>query len=742
MLNAVRHGPVSVARSLLSPSSSSRCVKLITARSPLQITARILPTQLNRAISTTPQWTQRAVARAEEEEYEVEEQIDAQRPPSNSQINEAVQRGPVTSFKDLETRNMVCRTVVNTITQDMGLETMTQVQSLTINETLKGIDVLAQARTGTGKTMAFLIPVLQNIIKVDPKLEFRRERYKALSMDIRAIIISPTRELAEQIAREAEKICKNTGVVVQTAVGGSSKQMGLQKIRREGCHILVGTPGRLNDLLSDPYSKIQAPNLSAFVLDEADRLLDDGFGPEVEAIQSLLPARRDVDRQTLLFSATVPNEIMGIVRATMKPDFKFVRTVQEGEQQTHEKVPQKLITVRGMENYLPALVELCKRETARSDQDFKAIVYFNATAEVRLANATLSNLRHGSAQASSGQQHPLYPLNIFEIHAKLTQAQRTWAATKFRSSKQALLLSSDVTARGMDFPGVTHVIQFGIPSTRDMYIHRIGRTARADKGGEGWLFLSQIEAQMGKSRLYDLPLKPDTSLEAANVDMTKDASLPESLANTLTQVVEATKNVPFEEKAAAYKACLGSLAWHFRKQDVVDAMNDRCRYLWGMATPPPVNPMLVTKLGFRGVSGLNTSGYSGPSDGAGGSRYGGSGSSFGTRGGYQGGGSSYGHDNGAPRSGGYGDRGGLRSGGYGDRGAPRTGGYGDRGVSRPDGYGDRGPSRSGGYGERQSGGYGERRSGGYGDRGGQGRGSGRSGGYGRGRESDVGSMFQ
>ena len=273
---------------------------------------------------------------------------------------------------------------------------------------------LAQARTGTGKTLAFLIPVLQNIITVDPNLEKRRERFQALSMDIRAIIISPTRELAEQIAREAEKVTKNTGVVVQAAVGGNSKQAGLQKIRREGCHVLVGTPGRLNDLLSDPYSNVRAPNLSALVLDEADRLLDDGFAPEIRAIQNLLPQRHDTDRQTLLFSATVPREIMSIVRSTMKPNFKFVRTVQEGEQPTHEKVPQKLVFVRGMENFLPALVELCKRETAREDLDFKALVYFNATAEVTLADATLRNLRQGTAQESgpqlsSSNRHPLYP---------------------------------------------------------------------------------------------------------------------------------------------------------------------------------------------------------------------------------------------------------------------------------------------------------------------------------------------
>lgn len=595
---------------------------------------------------------------------------------------------------------------------------------------------------------------------MDPKLEKRQERFEAMSMDIRAIIISPTRELAEQIAREAHKVTRNTGVVVQTAVGGSSKMLDLRKLRREGCHILVGTPGRLNDLLADPYSKVSAPNLSAFVLDEADRLLDDGFAPEIAAIQKLLPRREDVDRQTLLFSATVPREIMRIVRATMKPDFKFVRTVQEGEQQTHEKVPQKMITIKGLENYLPALVELSKREMKRDDQPFKALVYFNATAEVSLAFSTLRNLRDGGAANSSRQefarQHPLYPLKIFEIHAKLTQAQRTWAADSFRNATRAILLSSDVTARGMDFPNVTHVIQFGIPQNRDTYIHRIGRTARADKGGEGWLFLTEMEAQMARSRLRDLPLQPDQSLQAANVDMTRDASLPESLAAILTQVVEATKLVPLELKNAAYKATVGCFSWSNQKQVIVDRMNDRARYLWGMQIMPSLSRGLVSKLGFGQVTGLNTTGTSFDQDTPNSFGRGGSGSgSFRDRGGY-GSRDTYSRDGGAPR--GYGDRGASRSGGYDDRGASRSGGYGDRGASRFGGYGDQGASRYGGnrdggapsYGE-YGGDRGASRSGQYGNRGfgenggndesGKYRRDGGAGGYSRGGRTDGRSGF-
>ena len=430
------------------------------------------------------------------------------------------------------------------------------------------------------------------------------------SDDIRAIIISPTRELAEQIAVEAKKVTRNTGVVVQTAVGGSQKSLGLRMIKTQGCHILVGTPGRLNDILSDPYSQVRAPNLSALVLDEADRLLDQGFAPEIQAIQDLLPDRREMDRQTLLYSATVPREVMQIVRRTMKPDFQFVRTVQEGEQQTHEKVSQKLVNVGGFENLMPALVELCKREispngpTAESNKPpFKAIVYFGATAEVSLASEILQNLRDPGQ--SIFHQHPLNPAKIIEIHAKLTQAQRTRAADTFRRASSAILLSSDVTARGMDFPNVTHVIQVGVPSNQEQYVHRIGRTARGDKSGEGWTLITNFESRAIRQKLPDMPLVKDNSLETTKVDMRKDAQLPEHVAKILNQVGDATKMVPRGLKVSAYMAALGVYQWIGNKQALLDAMNDRARYGWGMEQPPSISPSLATRLSLRRLQGIN-----------------------------------------------------------------------------------------------------------------------------------------
>ena len=548
---------------------------------------------------------------------------------------------------------------------------------------------LAQARTGTGKTLAFLIPLLQNIINVDPSLETRTSfGRRGQPVDIRAIIISPTRELAEQIGVEARKVTRDTGVIVQTAVGGTGKAFGLRKIKTEGCHVLVGTPGRLNDLLSDPYSQIRAPNLSCFVLDEADRLLDQGFAAELRAIQLCLPRREEVDRQTLLYSATVPQEVMQVVRQTMKKGFQFVQTVQKGELATHKKVPQKLVNVGGLENLMPALLELCKREihaaantNGESSRPFKAIVYFGATADVALAASILNNLK----SLGQGQSHPspLHPAKIFEIHARLSQYERTRAAEGFRRAESGILLSSDVTARGMDFPNVTHVIQIGLPPSEEQYVHRIGRTARGDKNGQGWIFITNLETRELRQKLHNMPLETDNTLKTAKVDMKQDAQLPEDAATTLTQIGTAVKLVPRFLKVGSYQAGLGIFQWFRDKQKLVDALNDRARYGWGMETPPSVAPSIVSRLRLQQIQGLITGHEEREPN------FAGSGRSQGMGGGARSGGG-YGSDREGRSS--YGSRGG----GY---GGDRAGGY---GGDRDRGYGgERSGRGGGGYGGQE-----------------------------------------
>ncbi|KAL1960820.1 hypothetical protein VTO42DRAFT_5803 [Malbranchea cinnamomea] len=508
-----------------------------------------------------------------------------------------------TRFSQLVEERLVSPLVIRAINR-MGIDEMTDVQSLTINATLKGADVLAQAKTGTGKTLAFLVPVVQTLLK-DPRLESKvRAVNRASASDVRAIIVSPTRELAEQIAVEARKVVRHTGIVVQAAVGGTRKREGLQRIRREGCHLLVGTPGRLNDLLSDPDSGVRAPNLSVFVLDEADRLLDIGFAPDIARMQQYLPPRTQVDRQTLLFSATVPKGVMSVVSQTMKPDFTFVKTVRDDEIPTHLSVPQKVVFLRGLENQLAAVLDLVKQAIAKHHEDpknnrpFKAIVYFNSTAEVSLAKTIFSSLK--SSWSDSGLTS-LLNIPITEMHSRLSQSERTANSQYFRRAVSGLLFSSDVTARGMDFPEVTHVIQVGMPRDRETYIHRLGRTARAKKTGEGWLFVTELEFRSLGHRLQDLRIEPDnTSFPVAQTDMTQPTAPPE-VATTLSQLAQAVRQVPDDVKQSAF---LGNLNYVMSVKDAkkgYEEIVNLAKYGWALEQLPRIPPRLEMDLG-RAIS--------------------------------------------------------------------------------------------------------------------------------------------
>ncbi|KAF2020838.1 DEAD-domain-containing protein [Aaosphaeria arxii CBS 175.79] len=651
MFGAFRRCPASLSRVVPTPCLSSRIL-----RTPLARPSNIISTSRSNvprisvsAFHQTARWQEASAQTQSEETTE----------PAR------VEPAPATEFSELAMRGLVHDNVINTITKQMKLRTMTDVQSRTINEALSGSDIIAQAKTGTGKTLGFLVPVIQRIIQQNPALGERVRGYKrARPDDIKAIIISPTRELAEQIAVEAQKVVAGTGIVVQTAVGGTQKNMMLRKTQREGCHILVGTPGRLVDIFSDPYSGIKAPQLNALVMDEADRLLDQGFTREIDELKTHLPDPEEVDRQTLMFSATVPREVVALVRATLKPGFHFARCINEEEEPTHHRVPQKVVNLAGFENTMPALYELVLRETQAAKETgrpFKAIVYYNSTAEVKLASSAFYKLSGGFKRDKK-----LHGLNAFEIHSKLTQGQRTKSSDSFRLAKSAILFSSDVTARGMDFPNVTHVIQIGLPRDRDTYIHRIGRTGRAGKEGEGWLFAVPVEHREVSRRLNRLPLTTDSSLETASLDMTTESEVPEHVSGILQEVSGAFKKVYPDELEAAFQGLFGGYQWYSNKHELIEAANKLAEFGWGMEQPPPVPSSVWNsgggRRGFGGRGGFGRQGGSDRGQGFGGRR------DFGARGGSGG-------------RGGFGDRGGF--GGRrdsGERGGSRgRGDFGDRG---------------------------------------------------------------
>lgn len=511
---------------------------------------------------------------------------------------------------------------------------------------------VAQAKTGTGKTLAFLLPLLQRMLVEDPSLASKSAAYNARSDDIRGIILSPTRELAEQIAVEARRLTKHTGLVVQSAVGGTSKNMMLRQTQRQGCHLLVATPGRLNDLLQDPGSGIDAPNLAALVLDEADRMLDTGFETELNEIINVLPTPEEKVRQTMLVSATIPDNVIRLARAMVRPDdFEFVQTIPENESLTHDKVPQHIVPVSSWANMFPSLFELIDRATEEAQTSgsspFKAIVYLNSTNMVELIG------EYGYQRRTARKQ----TIPTFTIQSQLSQQARTKAAERFRTARTGVLFSSDVTARGMDFPDVTHVIQMDVPRERESYIHRLGRTGRQDKYGEGWLLVPPTSVQGARRLLNGLPLERNSTIESATYESGEGEP-----TRWNEEQLELGPMLPKSMVVRAYTSIFGA-SNSADKVVLANDMNDFITKGLGWPAPPGVSSTWVSKMGL-GRADMNIQErperFSDDSNSRGGGfdRRGGGGGSFNRGGGggsfSRGGGGGYGGDRG-----GYGgDRGG------------------------------------------------------------------------------------
>ncbi|KAJ5788954.1 uncharacterized protein N7518_005965 [Penicillium psychrosexuale] len=693
MLGTVRRFGVSHALRATTPRSIS--ARLTSQLPKWQAPSSLASLDATRSLHSS--FPRMSAATAEATAEEIVEEIKTSKPAL------------ITEFADLAAENFIHSKIIKNIVQPdrMNLKTMTEVQTLTINEIVKGDDILAQAKTGTGKTLAFLLPTLQNILN-DPSVDLSkvgRRSARTAPSEIRALIISPTRELAEQIAVEARKVAFGTGLIVQTAVGGTQKRAGLAKIQQEGCHLLIGTPGRLKDILSDPWTGVSAPKLNTLILDEADRLLDQGFAPDVEEIQTLLPDPTKVDRQTLMFSATVPREVMQMVRQTLKPGFKHVNTVSEDEVPTHVRVPQKLVYTRGLENNLPALLELAQNWQTRRDngedlRPFKAIAYFNSTAETKVSADAFNAI----ARSSEFRQSSMGNMRMLEINSRLTQALRTRSADNFRRAREGILFSSDVTARGMDFPDVTHVVQIGVPRDRETYIHRLGRTARAGKEGEGWLFMHRGEQDAYRKRLGRLPLKVDDALESADADLSQTFSNETPVGQIVNKITEGLAQCDGATKVKSYMGQLGTTTANFTsKQDAIQALNQMFTVGYNMQTLPELSPRLMQQMGLNRKDGVSAG------DGTRQRREGGfsRGGDRGGRGGFSRGGDRGGFSRGGDRGG---DRGGFSRGGdrgdRGDRGERSSFSRGgDRGgFSRGgDRGGDRGGfSRGGDRGDRSS----------------------------------------
>ncbi|KAK1520666.1 DEAD/DEAH box helicase [Colletotrichum costaricense] len=466
----------------------------------------------------------------------------------------------------------VDQSLVQAITQDLKFDHMMPVQAATLGELLppKRGDCLVQAKTGTGKTIAFLLPAIQTLITNN------RGRGAGISL----LVISPTRELAMQIAKEAEALLQRLKQYrVCIAIGGTNKDREEKQILN-GCDILIATPGRLIDHMSNEYIKDAFRHLDTLVLDEADRLLDMGFMPALKDIVRALPDKTKTNRQGMLFSATIASHVEQVAGLVLSQGYKFISTIPAGEANTHERVPQHLIKVPTFAAVAPAMVGAIREEAAHvGPETFKAIIFAPTAALADFYGDVLSNV-------------PGMPPTAV-LHSRISQSKRTKTTNDYRDSKSGILVATDVIARGMDFPGVTSVFQVGIPADKESYIHRLGRTARAGAEGRGIFIVAEVEGFFPQWTLKEITFQPRPG----------DLSSAEAVYDIAEQRIdEAQKAKIYQAWLGYYKNWMKPLKWD--KDQLVAEGNTFARDALACAETPAIQKSTIGKMGLRGTRGL------------------------------------------------------------------------------------------------------------------------------------------
>lgn len=325
----------------------------------------------------------------------------------------------------------------------MGITSPTPIQEESVGLIKSGNDVIAEAQTGTGKTLAFLLPILENI---SPELGH-----------VQALIVSPTRELAIQITKEAEKLCENTDINLLAMYGGKDIGAQLKKLKKN-IHLVIATPGRLLDHIE--RETIDLSKLKVIVLDEADQMLFMGFRIEVETILRQTPK----NRQMLCFSATMDS-------AVKKLAYKYMNNPSvvsiEKEEITLTNIKQNVVetTDRGKQDALCAVLD--------SDNPFMGIIFCRTKARVDKLEEVLHRRKY----------------NCAKLHSDVKQSHRERIMKSFRNADIQYLIATDVASRGLDISGVSHVYNYDIPENAETYIHRIGRTGRAGEEGYTCMFV-------------------------------------------------------------------------------------------------------------------------------------------------------------------------------------------------------------------------------------------------------------
>jgi len=340
-----------------------------------------------------------------------------------------------------------------------------QTQSLPILAAKR--DLMACAQTGSGKTGGFAIPIINQLLKDGCTSERKDdgddddERPK-ITPD--ALIVAPTRELVQQIQRDFVKLCKDTDIAAEYVVGGHAVKHQLCKLE-DGCNILVATPGRLNDFVGK--GKICLENLKFLVLDEADRMLDMGFKEILDNLAHKMPAKED--RTTMMFSATFPDKVQDLGKEMLKDDYLFCTVGIVGG--ATETVTQEVIKCEKREQFdkMQGMLQVAK------DNGDRILIFVETK---RQTDFTASKLCQNDFPATS-------------IHGDRQQMEREEALRTFKSGETPVLVATNVAARGLDIPGVTHVINMEMPKDIDEYVHRIGRTGRCGNKGKATSFFDE-----------------------------------------------------------------------------------------------------------------------------------------------------------------------------------------------------------------------------------------------------------
>ena len=347
---------------------------------------------------------------------------------------------PVTSFETLGLHPLILRAV-----REVGYTEPTPIQSAAIPHLLAGTDIIGIAQTGTGKTAAFTLPMLNRLTDHTPE---RRST--------RALILAPTRELVIQIQENIVAYARHLPLRVATVIGGVSESPQIDALR-QGADIIIATPGRLLDLMARRHGDFSG--LKFLVLDEADRMLDMGFLPAIRDILRSLP----VQRQTLLFSATLPREIEVLTRQIQRTP----KTIQIGRRAN----PAETVTQRIYE--IPRHLKLNLLAHLLQDQKLSTVLVFSRT-------------KHGADRVAKKLDQ--IGIRTATIHANRSQNQRQRALSDFKSGDVRVLVATDIAARGIDVEGISHVVNFDFPPHCEDYVHRIGRTGRAQSTGDAFSF--------------------------------------------------------------------------------------------------------------------------------------------------------------------------------------------------------------------------------------------------------------